>query len=95
MGYFSYKLIDMIFFLDILNENFQIANMLFLFFPIFFRKELFREMGEKSLFNFGTYLNMSQESPMHTLIESASLVVPNLADRFFTAEPPGKPISYP
>ena len=52
-------------------------------------------MGEKSLFNFGTYLNMSQESPMHTLIESASLVVPNLADRFFTAEPPGKPISYP
>ena len=83
------------FFLDILNENFQIANMLFLFFPIFFCKELFREMGEKNLFYFGTHLNMSQESHMHTLIESASLAVPNLADGFFTAEPPGKPISYP
>ena len=78
-----------------LNENFQIANILFLFFPIFFRKELFREMEEQNLFYFGTHLNMSQESHMHTLIESASLAVPNLADGFFTAEPPGKPISYP
>ena len=52
-------------------------------------------MGEKNLFYFGTHLNTSQESHMHTLIESASLAVPNLTDGFFTAEPPGKPISYP
>lgn len=44
-GHFSYKLI-WIFFLDILNENFQIAN-IFSFFPIFFLEGAIQEKWEK------------------------------------------------